>query len=132
MQLTIDDPRQLAGIEAATAAYNATLDAESEDYSPLTPQEYAEQRVSTVFNSWADQHKIGRITASTFILRFTPEEINTIKTAANTDSTVSEFLNRVESVDLVWLYSDEVKQGIAYCVSQGLLTQTRADEILSY
>jgi len=130
--ITIDDPRQLAGIEAAAAAYNAKLDPEAEDYAPLTAEQYANDRLLAVCDSWADHHNVGRVTASAFVLRFTPTEIETIKTASGTDANVAAFLDRVSSVDWVRLYAEEVAQGVAYCVSQGLFTQSRADEILSY
>ena len=132
--VTISDPLQLAGIQAATDAYNAAQqpDEEGNEPVPLTAEEYLSARVADLCTSYATTHKVGTITASQFVLRFTAAENEAIRNAAASDEAVAGFLSRVGESDYVRLYSDEVQQGIAYIVGAGLVTQARADEILAY
>ena len=49
-----------------------------------------------------------------------------------TDPIIQGFIAQVKAEAYVWLASDEVGAGMAYAVGAGLLTQARADAILTY
>jgi hypothetical protein len=127
--VTITDTREEKGVEAAAAAYNATL---PEGETPLTPEEYLQARVDQMAQGWANTNSIGVITSGAYVLRFTAAENDAINTAAETDPTLAGFLTQVRNAPQVELYADEVIQGHAYLVAQELLTQERSDEILAY
>ena len=134
ISVTITDALHIAGVQAATDKYNESLqpDEEGVEPTPITAEEYLSARVAELCSSYAKSNNIGKITASQFVLRFTPSENEAIRTAAESDENISGFLTRVEESDYVHLYTDEVKQGIDYLVSNGIITQPRANEILAY
>jgi hypothetical protein len=95
-----------------------------------SPEAYLQERVEKLVDEMRDQYKVGEIFPGDYILRFTAAENAAI--TASADPVVQGFLAEVRSASRVVLYSDEVVQGHAYLVANGLLTQTRSDEILAY
>jgi hypothetical protein len=132
--ITIDNALREAGIAAAAAAYNAALPTPPEGETPatLTPEQYAQMVMDGAADSYVTQFSVGVIFSADFVLRFTPEENAAITAAAATDELVAGFLTQVRATPTVRLYSDVVVQGLAYLVSQNLITQERADVILAY
>jgi hypothetical protein len=95
-------------------------------------REVLQARVDQMAQGWANANSIGTITSGAYVLRFTPAENEAINTAAETDPTLAGFLDEVRNAPQVELYAEEVIQGHAYLVANGLLTQQRSDEILAY
>lgn len=119
--VTINDPL----IEAAFAAA-------AENDGDADAQANVEKLVNAAGRSYRDQFAVDRITASAFVLRFTQAEYAALVAAAEDDPIIAGFVARIEAEPYVWLGSDEVKQGMAYIVGAGLVTQSRADAILAY
>jgi hypothetical protein len=124
--VTITDARQLAAVDADQAQHGSNFP------DAATPEAYLQARVEEWLNSWADAYNVGTIFSADFVLRFTAEENAAITAAAATDELVAGFLTQVRATPTVRLYSDTVVQGLAYLVSQNLITQERADVILAY
>lgn len=74
-----------------------------------------------VFFSW---------TAFQFLLRFTEAEREAFRTAALTDGKVADFIQLCGAASEVESNHPLTLAGIAYLVSQGLLTQDRANQVL--
>lgn len=103
---------------------NAALEQHAQDINDqLAAEDAARQRVGQ-YTVWP--------TPAEFMLRFTAQERLAIRQAAATDPVISDFeellLAATAGVDT---NSQPVKGGLAYLVSKGLLTQARADAILS-
>jgi hypothetical protein len=71
------------------------------------------------------------ISSSDFLDRFTQDEMIDILNAAKTNVNVELLLLKLNVYPEVVLNSSETINGIDYFVSQGLLTATRAEQILS-
>jgi hypothetical protein len=119
--ITITDALQEAGAAAAAAATGAA-----------SAQEYLQARTEELCTGYVNAYRVGTISSGEYVLRFTAAENAAITTAGETDPVVAGMLARVRESAEVVLYSDEVQQGVAYLVSEGLLTQARADAILAY
>lgn len=119
--VTISDQAHLAGIGAAAVAAGAA-----------SSQDYFQQVCESAAMSYRDQFAVDRITSSAFVFRFTQTEYVAIKSAAVTDQAIAGFLAELDAAPYVWLAAQQVKAGMDYLVAQGLLTQTRQNEILSY
>lgn len=124
--VTITSDRQLAGAAAAAAA------SVGEGDTPPTAEAYLQSILEGACESYRNQFGVDRITSSAFVLRFTSAEYAAIRTAAETDSALAAFVARLDAEPYVWLASDEVQQAMAYVVASNLVTQARADEILTY
>jgi len=123
---TITDALQLAGVTAMANDYRARTG------ESVTDEQYLQSQVEAVCLGYASAYQIGVIFSADFVLRFTPEENAAITAAAATDEMVAGFLTQVRATPTVRLYSDVVVQGLAYLVSQNLITQERADVIGAY
>jgi len=133
LAISITVARQIAGAEAAAAAHNAArpLDENGDPVGPaLTAEQYLQDVVEKACESYRDAYAVDRITSSDFIYRFTAAEMAGIN--ASTDPVIQGFIAQVRAEAFVWLASNEVAAGMAYAVGEGLLTQARADEILTY
>jgi hypothetical protein len=64
-----------------------------------------------------------------FIMAFTPAELAGVR--GSSDNEVQQFLYSLEVTQGINLNHDTIKRQVNYMVSLGLLTQTRANEILS-
>ena len=133
LNITITSARQIAGATAAANAHNAARPTD-ENGDPvgdaLTAEQYLQRVLSGACESYRDAYAVDRITSSEFIYRFTAAEMAGINASA--DPVVQGFVAQVRSESHVWLASDEVAAGMAYAVGAGLLTQARADAILTY
>ncbi len=123
---TITDSLQLAGVTAMANDYRARTG------ESVTDEEYLQSQVEAVCLGYASAYQIGVIFSADFVLRFTPEENAAITAAAATDELVAGFFTQVRATPTVRLYSDVVVQGLAYLVSQNLITQERADVLEAY
>lgn len=70
-------------------------------------------------------------TAYQFLLRFTAEERAAFRAAALTDANVADFQQLAQAAQEIVSDDPMTVAGMDYLVSQGLLTQTRRDEILN-
>ena len=133
LAISITVARQIAGAEAAAAAHNAArpVDENGDPVGPaLTAEQYLQDVVEKACESYRDAYAVDRITSSDFIYRFTAAEMEAINASA--DPVIQGFIAQVRAEAFVWLASDEVGAGMAYAVGEGLLTQARADAILTY
>lgn len=121
-------PRQQAGLDAATAAFNATLDPAA---TPLTSQQYLDQRTGELLDSYADTHAVGQISPFAFTERFVKEGVfDAIVAAAATDANVAGLLAELRAkVDPVDLFSPKVSAGLGYLQSVKLITADQAARI---
>jgi len=71
-----------------------------------------------------------RWTAFQFLLRFTEEEREAFRVAALTDGKVADFIQLCGAASEIESTHPMTVAGMAYLVSQDLLTQARADEVL--
>jgi hypothetical protein len=70
-------------------------------------------------------------TAFQFLLRFTEQEREVFRVAALTDGKVADFMQLCGAASEVEANHPLTVAGMAYLVSQDLLTQARADEVLA-
>jgi hypothetical protein len=70
-------------------------------------------------------------TAFQFLLRFTEAEREAFRVAAATDSTVADFMQLCTAASQVEANHPMTIAGMDYLVSEGLLTQARANEVLA-
>lgn len=97
----------------------ATIDFVEEFY----PGHYREQYREPI-RTWV-------ITKVAFRFRFTDAEYAGIITAARTDAEVQVWYDTFNMVSTIDLDNQRTKDGVANLVSKNLLTQARADEILT-
>jgi hypothetical protein len=83
------------------------------------------QAVAQVFPAIAP-----RWTAFQFLLRFTEQERETFRVAALTDGKIADFMQLCGAASEVEANHPLTVAGMEYLVSQDLLTQARADEVL--
>ena len=119
--VTITDKLQEAGATAAAI-----------DTGAESAQSYLQSVLESACLSYASQFSVDRVTSGEFVLRFTGEEFTAITEAAQTDESVAGFLAATRAHPTVRLADPVVAGGLAYLVSQGLLTQARADEVAFY
>lgn len=117
--VVISDRIQLAGAGAAAVAYGAT-----------STQEFLQNLLEQNCLSYRDSFAVDRITSSDFIYRFTAAEFAAIN--GSSDAVLQGFVAEVKAAPYVWLGAQLVIDGVNYCVANGYLTQSRADEILFY
>jgi hypothetical protein len=84
--------------------------------------------VGKVWNGWGFEGQ--RLATYDFLLRFTTAEFDAILAAALTDATTRRFLAFCESAHEVRADDQTTVDGMAYLVTQGLLSSSRRDEIL--
>lgn len=70
------------------------------------------------------------ITALAFLQRFTPGERLAIREAARLNGAIEDFLALVQTARFIELQNPATVAGLNYLVSEGLLADTRAAEIL--
>jgi hypothetical protein len=129
INIYINDERYLLAIEAATDEFNAELP-EGED--PWLPEELVARKIDHLLDGLAQAYNIGDITASEFIFRFTSEEIQAIREAAQTDTYVAAFVTKVKAAEYIPLYEQVLIDRMDGLVDRELLTQERRDEIMAY
>lgn len=118
-----------AALAAATSAYNASRPVTDPPTPELTPHQYLSTVLDTVLKSYQDQYI--RITSGAFLLRFPPGRIDTIRAAAANNAQLNAYIAEVEANPFVYIGSTLVRNGIAFLVANGLLTQAEADVILA-
>jgi hypothetical protein len=129
INIYINDERYLLAIEAATDEFNAELP-EGED--PWLPEELVARKIDHLLDGLAQAYNIGDITASEFIFRFTSEEIQAIREAAQTDTYVAVFVTKIKAAEYIPLYEQVLIDRMDGLVDRELLTQERRDEIMAY
>jgi len=72
-----------------------------------------------------------RWTAFEFLLRFTDAERESFRVSALDDSKVADFMQLCTAASHIEANHPMTIAGMAYLVSEGLLTQARADEVLA-
>jgi hypothetical protein len=117
-------------IAAIHAAWNAG--AGNFDEYPGTAQQWLQRIVESACESYRDQYRSDAITSAAFILRFEPDELATIRSAAAQDPQLGAWMARVQSEPLIWLGSDELQTARQALVAFGLLRPERAEVIFAY
>jgi len=141
--ITITDPLRLAGVVAARAAYVASLPETVDDPdnpgtqipNPLlstTDEQYMQRVVDGACDSYVSAHDVGWVPSSTFVLRFTPQEIGAIKAAAQVSATVTDYLAQVEAAPKVRVVSALVQGGVDALIAAGLVAADRRAALLAY
>jgi len=126
--VTITNPRHIAGVNAA---YQATIPTDPEATPPYaSAQDYAQQNVERLAESWAETTGVDRIPVSAFVRRFPGPVMDAVNASA--DPTVAAILAQLDVVQTVRLGHPTTVNGVGYLVSVGLLTQAQADVVLAY
>jgi hypothetical protein len=126
--VTLTNNRHIAG---ANAAYMMTIP-EDGDSPYQSVQEYVQNAIERVAESWADSAKVDQISVFEFVERIGAERFAAITAAAPNDPIIAEMLVTLRARQTVRLGSPDAINGIAYLVSVGLLTQQQADTALAY
>lgn len=79
---------------------------------------------------WAYKKPVLKMSSLEFTSRFTPAELVAIYTHAESNIAVKIWIDQVMGADFVVLDNTTLLEGMAYMVFQGLMTQSRYDEIL--
>jgi hypothetical protein len=127
IRITITKRRHIAAIHAAWNAGAGNFD----EY-PGTAQQWLQRIVESACESYRDQYRSDAITSAALILRFTDDELATIRAAAAQDQQLGAWMYRVQSEPLTWLGSDEVADARQALVAAGLLRPERAEVIFAY
>lgn len=131
--ISITNPRYLA---AVNAAYQATIPVQPDPPADPIPapyasaQDYAQQAMDRVCESWAETTGVDRIPVSAFVRRFPGPVMDAVNASA--DPTVAAILAQLDAVQTVRLGHPTTTNGVGYLVSVGLLTQAQADAVLHY
>lgn len=131
--VTLTDLRHIA---AANAAYQATIPVQPDPPADPIPapyssvDDYVQQALNRVAESWADTHAVGIIPVAAFVRRFPGAVMDVVN--ASTDPTVAAILAQLNAVQMVRLWHPTTTQGVGYLVSVGLLTQAQADVVLGW
>jgi hypothetical protein len=129
--IRITRPRHIAAVHAAWIAGMPATEEGREEY-PATAEAWLQRVIEGACESYRDQFRSDAITSAAFILRFTDDELATIRSAAAQDPQLGAWLARVQSEPLVWLGSDEVQTARQALVVVGLLRAERAEVIFGY
>jgi hypothetical protein len=121
MNLSDSDDRVIA---ALTAQHNATLPVGD---TPLTDTQYLRQTI----NGWLQSYKreVGRINSGLIISRIPRARWAGIWDSV--DPGVVAFRNLLTNEPVVGKFSNAVSDGLAACVTAGLLTQNQADALIA-
>jgi hypothetical protein len=120
LTITLTDTRLIDGWVAAANA------------NGLSPEAIVQEFLTTQGRSYADLYRVGIITGSAFVSRFTPAEYGAILTAAATNPEVQGLLDQLFDSPNVALDDPRLEPGLALLVSEGLLDAARPAEILAY
>lgn len=105
---------------------------------PYTGQDYSNKKIEddALVDKTAQEILNSRIvpvyTPKEFIERFTLGELRTIYGHAATNTDVRIWLDRLTGAGFVVPSDQALKDGMAYMVFEGLITQARHDEIMDY
>ena len=131
----MQDPvtKELAeGDSTLVARYTVTDEGEIVDQYPgKTDDEVIEVLRAAEEAAVADAPAELKFSKPRFLELFTIEELAKLYTARDTDVVIQIFMDRLDMVDEVDLTSKSVKDAIGYMLSKGMLTEARAQEILS-
>jgi hypothetical protein len=123
--------RHIAAVHAAWIAGMPSTEEGRAEY-PATAEAWLQRIVESACESYRDQYRSDAITSAAFILRFTDDELATIRAAAAQDQQLSAWMHRVQAEPLIWLGSDEVHAARQALVAAGLLSPERAEVIFAY
>jgi hypothetical protein len=120
LTITLTDTRLIDGWVAAANA------------NGLSPEAIVQEFLTTQGRSYADLYRVGIITGSAFVSRFTPAEYGAILTAAATNPEVQGLLDQLFDSPNVAMDDPRLAPGLDLLVQVGLLDAARPAEILSY
>jgi hypothetical protein len=123
--------RYIAAVHAAWIAGMPATEEGRAEY-PATAEAWLQHIVESACESYRDQYRSDAITSAAFILRFTDDELATIRSAAAQDPQLGAWMERVQTEPLIWLGSDEVQTARQALVAAGLLRPERAEVIFAY
>jgi hypothetical protein len=124
-------PRQIAGLAAATAAFNEAHK-DAPDFKPLSTDDYLAARTGELLDSYATTYGVGFITPYAFVERFVKEGVyDQIVAAANAgDKAIAGYLDTLRAKsDDVNLLSPTVAAGLGYLQQIKLITADQAARI---
>jgi hypothetical protein len=123
--ISITDPQQVLGLQRAAAAQSAA--------SGLTVTEDYLVRacVATQCQAWADKYLITRVDPLDFQMRFTADERVAIRTAAQSNGQIADYLGLLTAASSVNLTDPVTMAGVQALETAGLIAQGRAAQILA-
>lgn len=120
LTITLTDTRLIDGWVAAANA------------NGYTPEALALEFLQQQGRSYADLNRIGLITSSAFIRRFTAQEYGAILAAAEQSADVNDLVDELTSSPLVALDDPRLMPGLEALAAAGLIAADRIPEILFY
>ena len=131
--VTLTNPRHIAGANAACAADNAARAASGNPaLTQRTTEQYVQDMIDGVAESWAETTGVDRISVAAFVRRFPGSVMDSVNAARLTDPTVAAILAQLDAVTHVRLGAQTTVQGVGYLVAAGYMTQAQADVVLAY
>jgi len=97
-----------------------------------TPEQFVAEFLEAQGRTYAGLYRVGTWPAAAFVMRFTNDEITSIRTAAETDENVAAILGQLQSEPFVAVDDPRVGPGLQYLAAVGLLTAERAAAIMAY
>lgn len=123
--ISVNDANQLLGLERALAAQNAARS------TPLTEAEFVQGLVVDQCAAFAQQHLVMSINALDFQMRFTAAERVAIRTAAQTNGAIADYLGLLAAAPTVNLTDPISIAGVQALEAATLIAQGRAAQILA-
>jgi hypothetical protein len=109
----------------ALTAYNASN-------PTLTVEQYLQKLVDAQLDNLAQSYAVARIAPFDFLSRFTPAERANIRTAAQGNAAIADYIAMAETAPSINLTSELTTTGVNALEAAGLIGAGRAAEILAY
>jgi hypothetical protein len=123
--ITITDATQLLGLQRALDLQNTARS------TPLTAEEFIQGMVINQVNGFVATNVVTRISPFDFLSRFTAAERAAIRTAAQTNGTLADYIGMVGAAPVVVLTDTLTTTGVNELEAAGLIAPGRAAQILA-
>jgi hypothetical protein len=123
--ITVTDPLKLLGFQRALDAQNAARS------TPLSAAEFLQGLVDDQISGFVAAHLIARIEPFDFLNRFTAAERVAIRTAAQTNGAIADYVAMLDAAPSVVLTDPLTMGGVQALEAAGLIGAGRAAEILA-
>lgn len=123
--VSITDPNSLLALQRALAAQNAVRNV------PLTLAEFVQGIVTDHSAGLVGQHLVTRLDPLEFQMRFTAQERAAIRTAAQNNGQIADYLGLLGTAKTVNLTDDITVSGVQHMEAAGLIGPGRGAQILA-
>lgn len=123
--VSITDATLLVAMQRALAARNAGV------VQPLTEAQFVQQLVDDHCRLWANQYVTSKLAQVDFMRRFTKDERVAIRTAAESNHAIADYLGLLSAAPTVDLTDPETVADVQQLETSGLIAAGRAAQILA-